>query len=382
MDNRNSMILIITLGLIVGGEAVYISIIQQQLVRQRTQLADLDLVREEYDALSLMNNDLKIDYENIKESFDSLVTDHNILERDHSSLEENYASTQSDYTSLDELYTSLLNQHSSLESSYETMEGNHLSLQNNYSSLQETYSTLQNQYESLLVESEDIYISDQEYKQFVENMVDQVNMRLGRDEGQQFFVTPSDSSVEETTLQIVGSLGSSKTESEQWLDIRAIYNWLTQNIQYVQDSPYPHLYANLSGNLHWHDDCFRFPNETIRADVGDCEDQAMLLLSLLLNYGETDEYWCIRTTSDSGDHMAVALPVSGGRLVILDPAGNYYSGKETGSIIFREVEAAIDNWFTVWGYTNMMVYRVFNDGFFETFSSNQEFYDWFHNNHS
>lgn len=382
MDSRNSMILIITLGLIVGGEAVYISMIQQQLVRQRTQLVDLDLVREEYDALYQMNNDLEIDYENIKESFDSLVIDHNILERDHSSLEENYASIQSDYTSLDDIHTSLLNQHSSLENVVETMEGNLLSFQNNYSSLQDTYSTLQDQYESLLAESEDISTSDQEYKQFVENMVDRVNMRLGRDEGQQFFVTPSDSSVGETTLQIVGSLGSSKTEGEQWMDIRSIYDWLRQNIRYVEDSPYPHLYANPSGNLHWHDDCFRFPNETIRADVGDCEDQAMLLLSLLLNYGETDEYWCIRTTSDSGDHMAVALPVSGGRLVILDPAGNYYSGHETGSILFREVEEAIDNWFTAWGHTNMRVHRVFNDGFFETFSSNQEFYDWFHNNYS
>lgn len=357
MNSKVSLLIIICLGVAAGGEALYINTLQGRIADQRITLS-------EYEAMQRYNESILAELEDVYSEFETIASDYSTLQGDYASLQGEHESTQEELSDLEE-------EDAMIQDAYQ-------SLQQNHSSLEEEHENLQVEYEALSIGESEIQTEYEEYRQFVQNTVETVNRRLGRDEGQQYFVTPDDPSVGSLLVDIVGGPGDAKTVSAQWLDIRRIYDWVNYNIHYSQDSPYPHIYAEPEGHFHWHLDCFNFPNETIASRGGDCEDHALLLLSLLLNYNYTEQYWCIRYRSDTSDHMAVAISVPGGDLVILDPSGNYYSGYSVGSMVFDSAEDAVDAWFTAWGQSNMWVTGAFNDRFYEEFTSNEEFYDWFH----
>lgn len=357
MSGKTSLLIIICLGVAVGGEALYISTLQQRINSQHVTLS-------EYDAMKREQESILAELENLSSELETITGEYSSLQWDYASLQSEYESTQEELSELEEDYTTIQDAYRSLQLNHTSLEEEHVNLQAEYEALSALESETQKEYE--------------EYKQFIKKTVETVNRRLGLDEGQQYFVTPDDSSVGSLLVDIVRGTGETKTVSAQWTDIKRIYDWVNYNIHYSRDSPYPHIYADPSGHIHWHEDCFNFPNETIASRLGDCEDHALLLLSLMLNYNHTEQYWCIRYRSDISEHMAVAISVPGEDLVILDPSGNYYSGYYVGSIVFDSVENAVNAWFTAWGQSNMRVIRAFNDRFYEEFTSNEEFYDWFH----
>jgi hypothetical protein len=74
--------------------------------------------------------------------------------------------------------------------------------------------------------------------------------------------------------------------------------------------------------------------------------------------------------------MAVAFPVTGGRLAILDPASEYYSG--TGfSFASQPVEEAVERWISRWNDPTVFVNSIFNDKSFREFESTEEFLEWY-----
>lgn len=205
----------------------------------------------------------------------------------------------------------------------------------------------------------------------------QVNARWGdTPEDKQNFINPSTPLVSEKVLEITG--GYSEDVSKILRDYKRLYGWVVSNISYSYDSYMPILPENISGGLIWQQDYWRTPEETLGDETGDCEDMAVLLASMLRGYNEGEyQIWILEIRSSiPGEpaHVAVAFPVQGGRLTILDPAGNYYTG-QYGSLDSSSVSNAVSKWLSHWqrDMPDAEIVRAFSEDVYEEFSSTAEF---------
>jgi hypothetical protein len=109
------------------------------------------------------------------------------------------------------------------------------------------------------------------------------------------FVTPYDG----TVGALVDSLVTPFTDTDwnkAWSDYKTMYDWVKYNIEYSYDTPLPILPEDLAagGDMGWFKEFWQYPEETLYWGVGDCEDQALLLASMLLNYLNSDyNIYCI-----------------------------------------------------------------------------------------
>ena len=128
---------------------------------------------------------------------------------------------------------------------------------------------------------------------------------------------------------------------------------------------------------------FRPWSTRIREDrAGDCEDASLLLASMLANYNEGRlEVWIIGVQNENRRHIAVAYPVEGGLITILDPSGNYYTWHYSWSELRAyDVAVVIRYWLRDWEpvMPGAEVYAIFSDQFYMPFSGTEEFVNWFH----
>ena len=209
------------------------------------------------------------------------------------------------------------------------------------------------------------------------SLKEQVNVRLGdTPEDKKSFINPSNSLVSAKVLEVTG--GYSGGVSDYWRDCERLYQWVVSNISYSYDSYMPILPESISGGLIWQQDYWRMPEETIGDETGDCEDMAVLLTSMLRSYNEGEyRIWVLVIRSGELGHVAVAFPVQGGRLTILDPAGNYYTG-QYGSLRSESVSIAVNNWLSHWQreMPGAEIVGVFSEDVYEEFSSTDEFITW------
>ncbi len=205
----------------------------------------------------------------------------------------------------------------------------------------------------------------------------QVNIRSGdTPEDRQGFITPSNSLVSAKVLEVTG--GYSGNVSDYWRDCERLYRWVVSNISYSSDSYIPVLPETISDGLVWQQDYWRMPEETLGDETGDCEDMAVLLASMLRSYNEGEyQIWVLAIRSEESGHVAVAFPVQGGRLTILDPAGNYYTG-QYGALQSESISIAVNNWLSHWQreMPGAEIVEVFSEDVHEEFSSTAEFVIW------
>jgi len=205
----------------------------------------------------------------------------------------------------------------------------------------------------------------------------QIDVRIAlTPEDRQSFITPTDSLVSAKVLEVTG--GYSGDVNDYWRDYEQLYRWVVNNISYSSDSYMPILPEIISGALVWQQDYWRMPGETLGDETGDCEDMALLLTSMLRSYNEGEHrVWVLRIRSGALGHVAVAFPVQGGKLTILDPAGNYYTG-QYGSLGSSSVSIAVNDWLSHWQskMPDAEVIGVFSEDIYEEFSNTSEFIAW------
>ncbi len=117
-----------------------------------------------------------------------------------------------------------------------------------------------------------------------------------------------------------------------------LYRYVRNNIQYTPDVyvPIPPTFWELENGIFTRElwqQTVQAPSETLERKAGDCEDQAILLYAMIKawqRYIHGKEYvlWLMYIKFNDGSaHLAVAFPVEGGYMAILDPAGAYYTGR-------------------------------------------------------
>jgi hypothetical protein len=209
------------------------------------------------------------------------------------------------------------------------------------------------------------------------NLRAQINVRFGdTTQDIQSFITPDNPAVQAKVQEITG--GFSSDVNEQWRDYERLYHWVVNNITYSYDSYMPVLPGTISGVLSWRGECWRTPEETLEDETGDCEDMALLLASMMLNYNEGRYFvWLVAISAPSGAHLAVALPVVDNQLAILDPAGNYYTG-QYGSLHQESISLATNNWLSYWSseLPGAEIVQVFSKDIDEHFDDTNEFITW------
>jgi len=248
--------------------------------------------------------------------------------------------------------------------------------------LQNEITTLQNEIDSLNAQ---LVTLEEEYKEYVfayQNLRERVNQRWDH-VNVELFITPNDQAVRDIVYSITGGWSDPSDWNEFWQDVKAMYNWVVNNIEYRSDGLYPRLPYDPSGVLDFWNEMWQFPNETLSLRKGDCEDMAILLCSMIRCYCDM-KYWveCIVIVSSTSGHVGVQLPVSGYKLVILDPAGQYYSHDIFGNIVFNDITTEINNWLDYWKPfmgSDVYVIRVFSDYLDEKFTSTNEYISWMYN---
>ena len=258
-----------------------------------------------------------------------------------------------------------------------------IQLDNTQISLDATRTNLLDTEAQLDVAEDQLKKSKDENSQMLSQYADlrkQINVRLGSTpQDRQSFINPSNSSVSAKVQEITG--GYSENVDEYWRDCERLYRWVVNNISYSYDSHMPVLPETPSGELTWQGGYWRMPEETLRDETGDCEDMAVLLASMLLSYNEGEyQIWVLRIHSiypEPTGHLAVAFPVEGNRLTILDPAGNYYTS-QYGSLSSESASVAVSRWLSHWNkdMPGAEIVTAFSEDSYHQFSSTAEFLAW------
>jgi len=262
---------------------------------------------------------------------------------------------QKNYSSLNQSYNFLNQQYSTLQDKYNALDSKYHSLQNKYNTLQLNYTSLDLQYKNL---QSDYDLMKNQYDSVIEN----INKRHGLPKYAQKFITPTDSKVKSKVKEILGSSYNGKLT---WDDMNKIYNWVHNNIKYNSDTDDSASKGNAWG------ECWLYPSETLNKKKGDCEDQTLLFVSLCLAEENAGWIFCAELDVDGNGHMVAFINAEGDKMNIYDPTNGYkspYSMSESNAISAYKSAA---------GYSSVRVKVVINQGYYKTFSSNQEFYDWF-----
>ncbi|MBS7634104.1 hypothetical protein KEJ34_01185 [Candidatus Bathyarchaeota archaeon] len=307
----------------------------------------------------------------LNSQLESLENENSSLKSEKSTKDDIISSLNSQVASLNSQIAELRNQRDKLQT---WLQGNITYYNSQMNSLNSQVVNLQNKISSL---NSQISIL-QDYVSAYQSLREKVNHRWNQISVEPF-ITPRDQAVIEIVYSITGGWSNPSDFDECWKDIKTMYNWVVNNIEYRYDGLYPILPYEPSGDLSFWDEMWQFPNETLNLKKGDCEDMAILLCSMIRCYEEQCSAEVITIRSSLSGHSAVQILVKDYKLIILDPVGKYYSCDYWGNIVFNDITAEINNWLNYWKPamgSDVYVWRIFSDHIDKKFISTREYIAW------
>jgi hypothetical protein len=290
-----------------------------------------------------------------------------------------YLNLNSSYNTLDANHKLLTSEHQNLTTDYNTLTNQYSALQSEHRTIQDRYDSLQSSYYSLQSDFNSLELSHNSYVSSYDNLRNQINQRTLQS-GVKDFIMPNDTAVKDKVNQITGGWSNPSDVNEYWSDVKTMYDWVVNNIEYRSDGLYPVIPSTPSGSVEYKQEMWQLPKETLDLKQGDCEDMAILLTSMILSYnGGRYSVECILIKSSTDGHAAVQFPVAGGKLTILDPAGNYYTQTLLGELSSKDITTEINNWLNYWKPemgSDVYVNRVFSNHLDKSFSSTSEYTTW------
>jgi hypothetical protein len=291
----------------------------------------------------------------------SLQYQNTVLSTRSSLLESNMSDVLAEF---EDRVTGIQDENDALEQAYDDIVGENELLEHSLGTLRENH-------EELL----------EEYTEYVDQFSQirwEINSRVGIDGNLSRFVTSENPAIVGWMLEITGGQDDPDSPNETWDDYKEMYDWVTWRIDEDLDSPYPYIYADSSREVRWVKHSVRYPNETLADSAGDCEDQSILLLSMMSAYSDSHEKWSISIDWEGGGHVAVAYPTGAGGLVILDPTRDYRSDSFSSG---EPASVALEEWISMISPEDAYVNTVYNDEMYTEFESTADFLEWFDDNY-
>jgi len=278
-----------------------------------------------------------------------------------------YGSLLSEYSSLSARYRELEARYRNLERSYRELEQSYWELRAKHSELEDRYSTLAQAYDRLLQVNRELEAKVREY-------LYTSNPRVGGSRAVEL-VQPHDPRIVQLVGEVTGGYDGSVTDL--YLDLQRLYEWVLRNVKYRRDPPSTVvtdlIYIALLGERvlvnftsATVEDCWQAATETLELRAGDCEDQAILLASMVrsyfLHYVGRDYacYVLIVEFADGGGHGLVVVPVADRNVVILDPAGLYLTSAH-GVVTSRPVAEEFERYQRYWGKAIVRYWLAFDE---------------------
>lgn len=264
-------------------------------------------------------------------------------------------------------YATLSTQYDTLSGDYEALETERDGLQSQYSSLSSEYDTINADYNLLSHDYEEVSTYLKGLSSDVESIIDVLGYYSDLTESFERVLNSEE-------LEKVGSTVLSVTQEskDNWDAYEKIYKHLIYKIDYVADIEFPYISDPRRETMDGEEIITGFsvdttmnyiqtPAFTLEHMHGD-DDDLVVTAYAMIKYYERNIYEMEYTSyiadiqfSDGSSHLAVFIPVGGGRtrtprLCILDPAGNYYSNKH-GEITQRVVSDEFEVYSKAWSKT-------------------------------
>ncbi len=263
------------------------------------------------------------------------------------------AVTYSQVNSLQQQYTILNGMYTQSQSNYNTLYSNYNDLQSRYNSLQTNYNTLNSEHTSM---SSDYSTLSSDVDSLYKLLFSYADLTSS------FSRTLNDAAIKATSSVVASQNGGS-----QWPTTQNIYNYITSNIKYVNDIDMPYISGmTLGDGVHIShfttstvQNYIQTPALTLSIKQGDCDDQATLAYAMIKYYmkyiagTEYTLYLARIVFNDGSSHVAVFIPVTGGNVCVLDPAGSYLT-RHYGAIYANPASTELQNYSSHWASTGII----------------------------
>lgn len=350
----NSKIIVMGfIGILIGGVGGYglsTSVTSPQIQSLHAQIT----------ALQMNTQNLNQNYERLDEQYNSLLVDQNSL--------------TTSYNQLSEQYDSLSKERDSIKTSYNFLKHEYDTLTDDHNTLTVDYNHLEYDYE---------YASSYwgELSNNVLELYDELNSYVNLNDA-----IPRVINYEEI-LEISDTIDSvTGRDTDSWDGYYKIHKYVRDDIKYAYDAEIPVItsytyigesYSPVVSGF----DCeirrnmIQTLEYTVEFEQGDCDDQAILEYCMIQYYREyiLDVHYGLYLAhikfNDDNSHVAVFMPVTEGRICILDPAGQYQTGSWNyirGEDADRELLDYRDHWDEYDGIKIIKLYSIDIDtGYFD-----------------
>jgi len=272
-----------------------------------------------------------------------------------------------EYSRLSAEHVGLVNRYRDLASSYYALLSSYNDLRRNFDFLNESYSLLFFEHAKLMRDYDSLL---RDYASLKDKSIKTSRSFLSLlNELESLAYTPK-AFKRVLNWKAVEAVGKYVNESgvnpwDYWGSIQKIYDYIRAKVRYAYDVeipvPNPPLPPNadeepLLGGWSYTviQNYVQTPEFTIKYGQGDCDDQAVLAYAMIKYYmikvhGREYALYIAGIVFDNNEgHLAVFLPVRGGELTIVDPAGSYLTVDSRGRICSRPASVELQRYRDWW----------------------------------